>query len=362
MSSYVALVAAGLGRAGQHVHVWCPPSTGRRAAATGVDVHAELGRFRPDDLRRAGRLLDRFPQPRRLLVQWVPHGYGYKSMNVPFCFWVRDRARKGDVVDLMVHEPFLAFAGGWAQRAAAAVHRLMTIVLLRAAHRVWVSTPAWQQALMPFAPARDLSFDWLPIPSPIEPAEDPEGVMALRTTFGGQADHVVGHFGSYSRLTAEPLKVVIPQLLDRAGRSVVLLIGQGSERLREAILRGRPDLAARVRATGVLRAEDLSRHLQTCDLLIQPYPEGITSRRTSAMASLAHGLAVSTTEGSASEPIWRQRQAVSLVAANDPGAMVNEAVRLLQDRCARLELGARARALYEERFAVRHTLTALLAS
>ena len=36
--------------------------------------------------------------PRRLFVQWVPHGFGYKSLNMPFCLWVWRRARGGDSV------------------------------------------------------------------------------------------------------------------------------------------------------------------------------------------------------------------------------------------------------------------------
>jgi glycosyltransferase involved in cell wall biosynthesis len=320
-----------------------------------------MGRFRPSDLRRAGSLLDAFPSPRRLLVQWVPHGYGYRSMNVPFCLWVHSRSRRGDLVDLMVHEPFLAFEGGPAQRAAAAVHRMMTVILLRAARRVWISTQAWRRMLEAFAPARDLRFDWLPVPSPIEPVEDPDGVRVVREAFGMPGVRVIGHFGLYSRLTAEPLAQVIPRLLDRHHTFVVLLMGNGSDRLRDGILRSRADLAARVRATGALTSDDVSRHLQACDLMVQPYPEGITTRRTSAMASLAHGLAVCTTKGEKSEPLWREHPAVSLVAAGDPDAMAAEAERLLLDDCARRRLGTCARAFYEDRFALRHTVDALLA-
>lgn len=361
VSSYVGNVAAGLAREGHDVHVWCPPAGSARADVTGVMVHGELGRFRPKDVRRTGRLLNAFPAPRRLLVQWVPHGYGYRSMNLPFCLWLASRARSGDLVDLMVHEPFLAFAGRWTQHGAAAVHRLMTMVLLRAARRVWVSTPAWRDALAPFAPSRDLVFDWLPIPSPVEPLDEPQAVAAVRSRLSPAA-HVVGHFGLYSRLTAEPMKAVIPRVLDRMRGSVALLMGQGSEQLRSDILSERSELGPRVHAAGVLPASALSHHLQACDLLVQPYPEGITSRRTSTMAPLAHGLAVVTTEGRASEPIWREEGAVALARAGDLDGIVAAVERLLEDDVARRALGARARALYDGRFHARHTLTALLAT
>src|SRR6185503_16674955 len=93
VSDYTYLVGSALAAAGDEVHVWCPPSDGETPASQGVAVHREFGRFAPADLSRAGRLLDQFPAPRRLLVQWVPHGYGYRSMNIAFCLWLWKRAK-----------------------------------------------------------------------------------------------------------------------------------------------------------------------------------------------------------------------------------------------------------------------------
>src|SRR3954463_1068879 len=133
VSDYTQVVARGLASAGDEVHVWCPPAgNGAKDAAesnednsSGVSVHRELGSFTPADLRRTGRLLRRFKAPRRLLVQWVPHGYGYQSMNLPFCLWLWRRAvSHRDEVEVMVHEPYLPFGeGSWKQSGVAAVHR-----------------------------------------------------------------------------------------------------------------------------------------------------------------------------------------------------------------------------------------------
>src|SRR5262245_38037318 len=84
VSDCAAAISAGLGMTGHNVQVWCPPAgPGSALAATG-DVHRELGSFARADWRRLDGLLDRFPAPRRLLVHWVPHGYGYRSMNLGF--------------------------------------------------------------------------------------------------------------------------------------------------------------------------------------------------------------------------------------------------------------------------------------
>src|SRR5205807_10388299 len=118
-------------------------STEKTTKMDGVIVHREMGRFTRSDLRRVGSRLDQLKAPGRLLVQWVPHGYGYRSMNLHFCLWLWRRARRGDRVEIMVHEPFLSFReGSWKQSGVAAVHRLMTIILLNAASRVWITIPA----------------------------------------------------------------------------------------------------------------------------------------------------------------------------------------------------------------------------
>src|SRR5262249_44693742 len=125
VSDYTRLVAGALADAGKRVTVWCPPADGATPDEGGVTVRRELGAMGGADLRRAGALLDAEPAPRRLLVQWVPHAFGRRAINYPFCRWVRRRAACGDRVEIVVHEPFLDFRGSWKQRAAAVVQRLM---------------------------------------------------------------------------------------------------------------------------------------------------------------------------------------------------------------------------------------------
>src|SRR5450432_3484576 len=137
VSDYAAQVAAGLRAAGDEVRVWC---------------HSTLPGSAFGKLRALEAGLGSSAAQQRLLVQWVPHGYGWSSMNVPFCLWLWRRARRGDRVEVMVHEAYLQFGlGGWRKDAVAAVHRLMTVIVLRAACKVWMSTEAWEPMLRPFA-------------------------------------------------------------------------------------------------------------------------------------------------------------------------------------------------------------------
>jgi glycosyltransferase involved in cell wall biosynthesis len=372
VSDYTRVVASGLAAAGDEVHVWCPPTEDMTNAAkksdaivddnsSGVFVHRELGSFKPADLRRVGKLLDQCSAPRRLLVQWVPHGYGYHSMNMAFCLWLRRRAVScHDIVEVMVHEPYLTFGGGsWKQSGVAAVHRLMTMVLLDAAERVWMSIPAWEASLRPFALKRSLPFRWLPVASNISVVDDPRGVEAVRARYAPAGEQIVGHFGTYDRNIRELLLKSVPTLLRDCENCTVLLLGHGGESMREALIAKQTQLRGRIHAPGTLSAEALSLHISACDVLLQPYIDGVSSRRTSVMVGLTHGVPISTTSGRLTESIWAESAAVSLAPVEDVTALVKETHALLNDEAKRQRLSVAARTLYQDRFHLKHTIAAL---
>jgi glycosyltransferase involved in cell wall biosynthesis len=363
LSDYSRAVAAGLAAAGDDVHVWCPPPAADSPIDAAVHVHPIAGGWHSDDLRRLDDALDRFAPPRRLLVQWIPHAYGHRSLNVAFCRWVRRRARAGDEVDLMIHEPGLGFREGALRHdAAAALHRMMLMLLLGRARRVWVAIPAWVETIRPWTfGRRDLPVRWLPVPSSIPVATDPGDARAVReAVVNGPDDLIVGHFSTYSPAIRQTLGQVVPALLADAPRLQVQLLGRGSA---EALagLRSATPSHDRLYAAGELDAAALSAHLQACDLLLQPYPDGASSRRTTLMAALAHGVPVVTTVGRLSEPFWSQSGAIVAVPADDSAALARAVAGLLAEPERRALLGAAGRAAYDAQFSLQHVIAALRA-
>jgi glycosyltransferase involved in cell wall biosynthesis len=361
VSDYAHTIAGGLAEAGDTVHVWCPPAEGTHAARPGVVVHRDAGRFAPGDLRRLGRALDSFPAPRRLLVQWVPHAFGTRSLNLPFCLWLWERAaRRGDRVELMVHEPGLPFgARSWRLNAAAAGHRVMTAVLLRAAERVWVSAPGWIARMGPYRLGRRVPVGWLPIPTGVPVAAEPAAVEAVRAALLPRGGLLLGHFGLFGEEVAGLLHAWLPPLLAAAPDRTVVLVGRGGDGFRDAFLVRNPSLAGRVRATGSLPPRAASHHLSACDLLIQPYPTGVNARRSSLVAGLAHGTPIVTTTGPSTEPFWAESGAVALAPEDERCAPAAVVEALLGNAAERLRLAAAGRDLYDRRFHLRHTIAAL---
>jgi glycosyltransferase involved in cell wall biosynthesis len=295
-------------------------------------------------------------------VQWVPQAYGQRSLNIGFCRWVRARGRKGDVVELMAHEAALAFGeGSWKQNGAAAVHRLMVSLLLSVARRVWVSIPAWTERLQPYAWGRDIEFCWLPVPSNVPVVADAEGVREARARLATPQGTLVGHFGTYGASSRGDLETLIATMARETETVSVVLMGRDGDVFLKELIARQPALAGRVHATGALPPDALSAVLQACDVVVQPYPDGASSRRGTLMAALAHGIPVVTTEGRLSEAVWRETGAVRLVAASDPEAAARAAIALCLDAGERARLGVAGRALYSERFDLSHTINALIA-
>ena len=93
--------------------------------------------------------------------------------------------------------------------------------------------------------------------------------------------------------------------------------------------------------------------------MMQPFPDGVSSRRTSFMASLNHGKAVVITSGRATEDFWLDSDAIAITATGDAAAFVSKLNELWADAGQRTAMGRAARKLYEERFDIRHVVAAL---
>ena len=285
-------------------------------------------------------------------------------MNLPLCLWLWSRAvLKGDRVEMIVHEPFLALGEGtWKQSGAAIIHRLMVAVLLMASSHIWVTIPEWERLLRPYAYGRRLPFTWLPVASNIPVCDEPTGRKAVRELYAERGELVVGHFGTYGAHVRNILMGTVPTLMKNSEGISLLLMGRGSEALRDAVIDEYPDLARCIHATGELNSVELSRAVKACDVMLQPYPDGISSRRTSAMTALSHGIPVVTTSGHLTESFWAQSGAVAIVPSDDTAGLVNITQRLLRDIAAREKMGAAAKRLYLEHFDISRTIHKLCAA
>lgn len=356
VSDYARLVAMGLAAAGDEVCVWAPRCARGEIDHGAVTVRRLPSRFGPRSLAILDRGLKR--RAGRVLVQYVPHAYGLKAMNILFCLWLY--LRRGPEIDVMFHE--VMFPARLRQplrhNALAGATWMMAALAARSAARIFVSTPAWE-ALLRGRVRIASPIAWLPIPSCVPVIGDPAGIRSFRRRHAADGDPVIGHLGTYGGRIAQSLDGILPELLDREPKLKVLLAGIGSGGFRADFATRHPGLADRVHATGELPAADLSLALAGCDVMMQPFPDGVSTRRTSVMAALAHGVPVVANSGFATEPLWAESGAVALAPDNDCAAMGRLAAQLLADPATRADYSAKARELYARRFDLKHTIAAL---
>lgn len=351
-------MASAFAARGDSVHVWCPPAPGGAPEQPGVTVHRTLGGFSGADLRATGRALDTFAAPRRIIVQWVPHGFGWRAMNVAFCAWLWTRARRGDRIDLIVHEPFMPLDGPIRHVALGVVQRAMAAILLRAATDVWVTTPAWIDRLRPYSPFKMLPLRWIPVPSTVPVTNDTQEARRIRERFQKDGLCLVGHFGFAGAQALDLLGAGFEAIAASAGAHLVL-IGRGSEQVRDDLLVRVPSGGGCLHVTGELNAREISSWLSACDFVLQPYPDGVTTRRTTTVTALAHGVPVLTTSGPLTEPMWAESGAVALSPVSNPEGFGVATRRLLKSSTERTRLKFAGRALYRTRFDIERMIDQL---
>ena len=359
VSDYTRQVARELARCGDRVNIWTPRSAFNGSVIEdGVEVNYLPDRFGAASI---ALLNERFAAPRKndvILVQYVPQAFGWKGVNLPFGIWL-GKQRQHELW-IMFHEVCFPIA-----RRQSPTHnllgmgtQLMARFAMRGVARAFVSTTAWEPNLK-FGAHNGIRPQWLPIPGNIDVIRDDDKVSELRGRFAKGRSHVIGHFGTYGRWIADQLTSTVPALIKESDDRVAILLGRGGPELRSRLVRQSPDIADRIFAPGELCSEDVSLHLSACDLLIQPFVDGVTTRRTSVMAGLAHGRPVITTAGPLTESLWSTSRPVSLVDVNDQAEMLNRARHLLADDKERLRLSIAGSELYDRLFDIRHTIAVL---
>lgn len=354
VAEYSRTVARGLAAHGDEVHVWTPHQA--LNGDHGVVAHVLPDHLGPKSISMLNDYAARTAGA-RLLVQYVPHSLAPHAVNLRFCAWLA--SVRGARIDAIFHEVAMAHEMRQPLRhhALASLQRLMARTTARSAERIFVTIPAWTPMVARWAP-RSTRIRWLPVPSVIPVIGDPVRSAEIRRS-RKLAGTVVGHLGTYGPLVTELLRPAIISLARENRELRILLIGSGSEQFAAELKSANLWLDGRVCATGTISSEEISVHMSACDLMLQPYPDGVSARRTSATAALAHGLPVVTTSGHLTEAFWDRSGAVALAPVSDANQLVSKTLELAGRKSSCEEMGLAAVKLYDSLFDLRHTVAAL---
>lgn len=248
---------------------------------------------------------------------------------------------RGSRLVLLVHEPYLPFSTprSW---PLAIWQRIQLRVLVALADEVVGTVEGWSSRLSRAAAPR---MRHLPVGSNLPDTRDsrPETRAAFEL---GDDDVVIAAFSTpHPGWSKDHVTAALRRLATAPGEFVVLNLGASSVPLDGAG-------GLRVITPGRQPPEELAAFLAAADVLLCPFVDGVSTRRTTMMAGLQHEVAVIGTRGELTGPLLEGKagDAVVLTPAGDPAAFAEAVVALCTEQPVRRRTARRGRALFEEEF------------
>jgi glycosyltransferase involved in cell wall biosynthesis len=299
-------------------------------------VHAgHPASYVPDGLPAARRVAD---TPPWILLQYMPFSYGRWGFAPGI---VRDamaiKRASGALLGVMVHEAWVAM-DTWRTSLMGAYQRMQLRSLLVLADVVAASTES-------FARLFGARAVHLPVGSNISPIAMSRD--AARKELGIEDELVIALFGTSNphRMLEHSETALTALVAERGADKIrVLNLGAGARALRVP-------QELDVLTPGGLPADDVSRHLRASDLLLLSFSDGVSTRRGTLMAGLAHGLPVVAVRGvSTDDVLLRHPDAITLTPVGDQRAFAQAVLDITSDPERLMRAGRAGRALYSTHF------------
>jgi glycosyltransferase involved in cell wall biosynthesis len=272
-----------------------------------------------------------------VLLQYNPLSYGrfgFAPLLIPRAVALRQRTGTRFVVS--VHEPWVEIED-WRSALTGGYQRIQLPALLAVADAVITMTESL---------ARTLGRGAVPIALGSTVTPVPEDGVSARAHLQLHDRFVVALFGrAHPSRLLDYAEHAIGKLADTAvgARLTVLNIG---DRAPELAVPPQVD----VRTMGHLEPPALSRALRASHILLLPFSDGVSARRTTLMAGLAHGVPVIGLRGHATDTVLARSDALVLTEVGNRDAFAQAVTALAADDAALCALGDAGRRLYVEHF------------
>lgn len=303
--------------------------------------------FDPNAPRSVWNLVDRVvrDEPDWVLLQFNQFSFGKWGLN-PFLPLAMRRIKRlcpKTRFAWMAHEDFVPLIS-WKFAVMTTWQRWQFWMLGRSADVIFFSIDPWVKQYRSWFPGKPVVH--LPVGSNIPRVaisrEDARARLGI-----AEDTLVLGLFGTAHSSRLLPLIRAAVQAYDQNPNVLALYIGPHSTTVCEA-LKGLP-----VRAEGPFAAEEVSRRFAAMDIYLVPIIGGVSTRRTSLMTALQHGIPTVSTFGPQTDQLLlaENDKAFLLADVNAPDAFPKAVLRLVKDKAMQQKLGQQGEALYEREFA-----------
>jgi glycosyltransferase involved in cell wall biosynthesis len=298
--------------------------------------------------RDVGAIADRVAvdQPDWVVLQFNQFSFGRWGLNPFLPLAIRSIRRRSPAtrIAVMFHEDFVP-PSSWKFRIMRVWQKWQFKALGRAADVVLFSIDPWVGRYASWFPGRRVMH--MPVGSNIPQIKIARGDARSRLGIANDAV-VLALFGSAHAKRNLPWVQAAVRAARTVGLPVILLyVGANVETAREAAGNDTEMIA-----DGTLPPDEVSRRIAAADIYLAPFSDGISTRRTSMLSGLQHGIAVVGTRGEATDEMLLRENGRSFVltAAEDVQAYGDAVVKLALDQSRRQELAARGAELYRREF------------
>jgi glycosyltransferase involved in cell wall biosynthesis len=244
---------------------------------------------------------------------------------------------------VMFHEDFVP-PSNWKFRIMRLWQRRQFIALGRTADLVLFSIDPWVQKYRSWFPGKPVVH--LPVGSNIPRTSITRGQARARLGIPNGVC-VLGVFGTAH--ASRQLGVVRQAAVAarQAGHNVLILYtGPHPEAVRQTMK------GITLIAEGPLEGEEVSRRFAATDVYLAPFVDGASTRRTSLITGLQHGVATVSTCGLLTDVLLKKQDGRALLLADvdAPQEFNAHVLRLAEDAALRQRIGSVGRELYEQEF------------
>ena len=280
------------------------------------------------------------------LVQYVPQLYVGRIDSLWLLLWLASVRAGGRQAAVTVHE-YAVPAAASVRRVAGRVVLPLVIAVAGALTSHVVTTIGltdrrlrrllfWKRRRIALVP---VGANILPGAAAVPPRTDAAGRPVVCTLFGQPA-----------AMSAEAVAAVGAWARGEGERVRVRWVGRARDEIVDFCARRCGLPPDTVEVLDHQPAAAVSALLASSDLFLAPLVDGVSTRRTTVVAALAHGLPVVGTDGPSTDPVLRESAACALAPAGEPAGLVARLRTVAADAGARERMGRAARALYESQF------------
>ena len=314
-----------------------------------AQLHARINRWWWPDMSTIAQIADRFDL-QLINIQYQAAAY---DMNIPAINFLPWRLRELSKTVVTFHDlrvPYLFPKAGWLRRKV--LHRLAY-----SADGV-IATNAEDFALLLKLGVEPARMTKLPIGSNIAAHEpDRDAINKVRSENLERENGVLlGYFGFLNESKGADLLVETLSKLPAQFELVFIggQTGSSDTSKNRRFLKGLKDeieeldIDRRVHWSGFLEEEEVSTYLHACDIVVMPYRDGVSLRRGTLMAALAHGRPIITTEPSRPAEPLAHGENVWMTPADDSANLQSAVVHLSDHPDIRSRLGRGAKMVSQQ--------------